>query len=62
VTRHSTHDVGVAKHIDAYSPDGTVRDGFEEQATPAWSNVVVAPALPWPPMSIEIEAWAACPP
>ena len=87
-------------------PDGTIPEGFEEQAALAWSNVcdalakagfevsdlvkitqyltsaddipahakvrarflgdarpasmlVVVPALVWPQMSIEVEAWAA---
>ncbi len=124
---HTTHDIGIAAHIGAYSDavevepgfrwlaisgtpgmtaDGTVPDSFEEQATLAWSNVVAAldkagfgvhdlvkitqyltsaddipahaairsqflgtarpasmlmvvSALPWPQMSIEVEAWAA---
>ena len=59
MTRYTTHDIEIAKHLDAYSPDGTVRDSLEGQATLAWRNVVVVPALPWPQMSIEIEAWAA---
>jgi 2-iminobutanoate/2-iminopropanoate deaminase len=124
---HATHDIGIARHIGAYSDavelepglrwlaisgtpgmtaDGIVPEDFEEQATLAWSNVVealdsagfgvhdlvkitqyltsaddipahaeirsqflgaarpasmllVVSALPWPQMSIEVEAWAA---
>jgi enamine deaminase RidA (YjgF/YER057c/UK114 family) len=124
---HATHDIGIARHIGAYSDavevdsdlrwlavsgtpgmtaDGTVPENFEEQATLAWSNVIAAleaagfgvhdlvkitqyltsaddipahaairsqflgtarpasmllvvSALPWPQMSIEVEAWAA---
>jgi 2-iminobutanoate/2-iminopropanoate deaminase len=127
VTGHTVHEIGVARHIGAYSDavevapclrwlalsgtpgmtlEGTIPESFEEQATLAWSNVVAAldaggfgvhdlvkitqyltnaddipahaairstflgtarpasmllvvSALPWPQMSIEIEAWAA---
>jgi enamine deaminase RidA (YjgF/YER057c/UK114 family) len=123
----TTHDIGVAAQIGAYSdavevasgarwlaisgtpgvaPDGTISSSFDEQATQAWSNVcsaltkagftvddlvkitqyltdagdipahaairsrflgsarpasmlLVVPALVWPQMAIEIEAWAA---
>lgn len=126
---NTTHDIGVAAHIGAYSDavevapgarwlaisgtpgigsDGTIPPSFEAEATQAWSNVrdalgkagfaiddlvkitqyltsaediaahaairarflgsarpasmlVVVPALVWPQMSIEIEAWAARP-
>lgn len=126
---NTTHDIGVAAHIGAYSDavevspgarwlaisgtpgigsDGTIPSSFEAEATQAWSNVrdalgkagfaiddlvkitqyltnaediaahaairarylgsarpasmlVVVPALVWPQMSIEIEAWAARP-
>jgi len=43
--------------IEAY---GAIRAGFLGSARPA-SMLVVVPALVWPQMSIEIEAWAAQP-
>jgi 2-iminobutanoate/2-iminopropanoate deaminase len=126
---NTSHDIGVAARIGAYSDaveiapgarwltisgtpgmdaGGTIPAGFEEEATQAWTNVcsalakagfgvgdlvkitqyltnaddiaahaavrsrflgsarpasmlVVVPALVWPQMSIEIEAWAARP-
>ncbi len=126
---NTSHDIGVAARIGAYSDaievaagarwlaisgtpgmgrDGAIPSGFEAQAELAWSNVcaalesagftvddlvkitqyltsagdiaahaairarflgsarpasmlVVVPALVWPEMSIEVEAWAARP-
>ncbi len=124
---NTSHDIGVAAHVGAYSdavevapgarwlaisgtpgigPDGMLAPSFEEQASQAWTNVcealaaagfevadlvkitqylldgddirphaairsrflgsarpasmlLVVPALVWPEMLIEIEAWAA---
>jgi 2-iminobutanoate/2-iminopropanoate deaminase len=51
ITQYLTSAENIATHAQ-------VRARFLGSARPA-SMLVVVPALPWPEMSIEIEAWAA---